>query len=154
MPEPPAIAADKIAPFRGAECAEDSVGWIDRTRSGGQEQATDRIEGQIVCAVESPHFFGAGRMKKWRGRPDDADDLQSQLTVHFKLRDNAELAVKSRAGDVHHQVLLQFFDKELNEYIDLEASSWQDFMLQVLLFSKLLTHHQKRIFSFCRCIFL
>ena len=114
-PDPPAAVKGKSASSRGAQRAGGAVGQADR----------------IVCAVESQQFFGAGRMKKWRGHSKDADDLLAQLVVHFKLADAAEPAGQSGAGAGHDLILLQFFDKELDEYIDLEASSWQDFMQQV-----------------------
>ena len=82
---------------------------------------------EMPCAIESPFFFGAGRMKKWRGCCTSADDLLAQLVRHFGLDD----ATAAGSGE-HGSVLLQFHDSELMEYIDLEDSSWQDFRTQVL----------------------
>ena len=81
---------------------------------------------EMPCAIESPFFFGAGRMKKWRGCCTSADDLLAQLVRHFGLDD----ATAAGSGG-HGSVLLQFHDSELMEYIDLEDSSWQDFRTQV-----------------------
>jgi len=82
--------------------------------------------GELACAVESPHLFGAGRMKKWRGRCTDARDLLAQLMLHFGLPAGGT-AGPPGAGELH----LQFYDRECEEYIDLEDCSWGDFVAQV-----------------------
>ena len=81
----------------------------------------------LACAVESRQFFGAGRMKKWRGRCTDACDLLAQLVLHFGLAAGGA----GREQGVHADALhLQFYDRECEEYIDLEECSWEDFVAQ------------------------
>lgn len=99
------------------------------------ELASKKTSNEIVCAVESPHFFGIGRMKKWRGCCTSADHLLSQLVLHFGLAGGATEDGIGDAGATtsqgHRPLLLQFYDKEVAEYIDLEDISWQDFVEQV-----------------------
>ena len=90
-------------------------------------------QNEITCAVESPDFFGAGHMKKWRGQCKDASDLMDALVLHFCLREQATTSLYNAEGMRGRpgSLLLQFFDRELMEYIDLEESTWQDFVSQV-----------------------
>jgi hypothetical protein len=81
----------------------------------------------LACAVESTQFFGAGRMKKWRGRCTDARDLLSQLVLHFGLAAGGAGREQGTHADALH---LQFYDRECEEYIDLEECSWEDFVAQ------------------------
>ena len=83
---------------------------------------------EVTCAVESAHFFGAGRMKKWSGRCVDADDLLAQVVQRFGLC--AREGVGTGNGTGSAEVLVQFYDRQLDEYIDLEASTWPDFVAQ------------------------
>ena len=83
---------------------------------------------EVTCAVESAHFFGAGRMKKWSGRCVDADDLLAQVVQRFGLRAREGAGTGNGTGSA--EVLVQFYDRQLDEYIDLEASTWPDFVAQ------------------------
>ena len=133
-PEPHAAVEGTDTPARGVRVR--SVGFAEAEGSQdarGANGASLQARIQMTCAVESPHFFGVGRMKKWRGSCSDGDDLLTQLAEHFKLAEQDGLSNGGGAG--HTQILLQFFDKELEEYIDLEASSWDEFKLQVLFTS-------------------
>jgi hypothetical protein len=81
----------------------------------------------MACAVESMQFFGADRMKKWRGRCTDARDLLAQLVLYFGLAAGGAGREQGAHADVLH---LQFYDRECEEYIDLEECSWEDFVAQ------------------------
>jgi hypothetical protein len=76
----------------------------------------------MACAVESMQFFGADRMKKWRGRCTDARDLLAQLVLYFGLAAGGAGREQGAHADVLH---LQFYDRECEEYIDLEECSWE-----------------------------
>ena len=101
----------------------------------GESAAQEELEAteQMACAIESPYYFGMGRMKKWRGHCTDADNLLAQLIVHYGLLDDSEKGTAQKGCPVKETIYLQFYDRECEEYIDLEESSWQDFINQVAL---------------------
>lgn len=125
-PKPAATPGKGTAKNRGGTRQAAAPGAGARTHA-----AASPAPSEMTCAVESPYFFGAGRMKKWRGCCTSAEDILAQLVRHFGLAD-AKTAAAPRGGGGLGSVLLQFYDRELSEYIDLEDSSWQDFLAQVL----------------------
>ena len=121
--------ADAVLPHTAGDAPEQL-----RQRKSGRAQAVaapgeparlaPAAAHDLACAVESTQFFGAGRMKKWRGRCTDARELLAQLVLHFGLAAGRE---QGAHADAMH---LQFYDRECEEYIDLEECSWEDFVAQ------------------------
>lgn len=71
--------------------------------------------------------FRDGSHEKVGGSCTDARDLLAQLVLHFGLAAGGA----GREQGAHADVLrLQFYDRECEEYIDLEECSWEDFVTQ------------------------
>jgi len=84
----------------------------------------------IICAIESHHFFGADSRKKWCCCCTDAHDFVDQLIVDYSLTSMLPRALC---------VFLQYYDADIAGCIDLEDSSWPDFVSEV---SRLCIHRQ------------
>ncbi len=83
--------------------------------SGGGENVIKSKECMITCAVQSVEIWGEGRLKKWSGDCSSINDLVAGIAKHFNVNQKFEL---------------QYLDRDVSEYIDLEDSVFRDFMSQ------------------------
>ena len=76
----------------------------------------------IICVIGSHHFFGADTRKKWCCCCTDAHDFVDQFKVDYSLTSMLPRALC---------VFLQYYDADIAGCIDLEDSSWPDFVSEV-----------------------
>jgi hypothetical protein len=69
----------------------------------------------IVCAVQSVNLWGEGSLKKWSGLCNDIKDLRDGIKQQFSVDKDFDL---------------QYLDRDVSEYIDLEDYVFEDFRSQ------------------------
>ena len=82
---------------------------------GAGEKLPKSKDFAITCAVQSVEIWGEGRLKKWSGDCSSINDLVEGIAKQF---------------NVNRKFELQYLDREVSEYIDLEDSVFHDFKSQ------------------------
>eukprot|EP00961_Rhodomonas_salina_P270135 3649478-Rhodomonas_salina.10 len=103
----PRVSRRSSAPAKHANCEPEQDIQL--------ECESEEEKSKLVCAVRSDHFFGTDRLKKWRGACMSASELRSHLLQSFQLPSHA---------------VVQYFDNDLEEYVDLEDDVWDDLLDQ------------------------
>jgi hypothetical protein len=83
--------------------------------SGAGESAIKSKTCTITCAVQSVEIWGEGRLKKWSGDCSTINELVAGIAKQFNVNQKFEL---------------QYLDRDVSEYIDLEDSVFHDFKSQ------------------------
>ena len=83
--------------------------------TGRKNNSSAHESSLIICAVQSITLWGEGRLKKWTGECCSVAELRCGIKTSFALKDDFEL---------------QYLDRDVSEYIDLEDYVFQDFKSQ------------------------